>query len=327
MASTKAEPWHGQDHKGQCFFHIFIVNPALQTTHSHYFALVPQRLGTNVATTWHDCHARHARHAARIAAQVLARFGCLCFWPCLLGGQLSSTRIQFRFSPSFVRVRLESTQCSHRCLLHVCSARLCFLQTSTPFARISSAPVKQKSVESFWERRKNTLRAFRQYSIMCIADHHENRCQLHLHYWKLEVPKSWLLLTSMATKSYKFYSKSKLLKSMSTCCIGLHFHFPTFLHISIVRVLVGSAFCSWLGDARNLHNNACRSTQHNKSCQAVRLSDLITARSREHLMNAAVALGRKIVSSSPLPHSEPKGIGDSIVWCLNQQWTSFQKLH
>lgn len=149
MASTKAEPWHGQDHKGQCFFHIFIVNPALQTTHSHYFALVPQRLGTNVATTWHDCHARHARHAARIAAQVLARFGCLCFWPCLLGGQLSSTRIQFRFSPSFVRVRLESTQCSHRCLLHVCSARLCFLQTSTPFARISSAPVKQKSVESF----------------------------------------------------------------------------------------------------------------------------------------------------------------------------------
>lgn len=125
------------------------------------------------------------RFLGSIAAQVLARFSCLCFWPCLLGGQLSSTRIQFRFSPSFVRVRLESTQCSHRCLLHVCSARLCFLQTSTPFARISSAPVKQKKRWVFWERRKNRLRAFRQYSIMCIADHHENRCQLHLHYWKL----------------------------------------------------------------------------------------------------------------------------------------------
>lgn len=173
MASTKAEPWHGQDHKGQPFFHIFIVNPALQTTHSHYFALVQQRLGTNVATTWQGLQ--------------------LKFWHGLVasvsdhvyGGQLSSTRIQFRFSPSFVRVRLESTQCSHRCLLHVCSARLCFLQTSTPFARISSAPVKQKKRWVFWERRKNRLRAFRQYSIMCIADHHENRCQLHLHYWKL----------------------------------------------------------------------------------------------------------------------------------------------
>lgn len=86
-----------------------------------------------------------------------------------------------------------------------------------------------------------------------------------------------------------------------TCTTGSWGHFPTFLHISIVRVLVGSAFCSWLGDARNLHNNACRSTQHNKSCQAVRLSDLITARSREHLMNAAVALGRKMFQALHFP--------------------------